>query len=524
MKLRFVPSVLLNGGCSEGAVASRTPLSGRRGSSSRSFFSALPSRPPGSCRRKSASSKRRAPSGRWPGQTLTRGVPSEKGAACSATHLPQTLQPFGLRRFHSPSAPSNPPQPAGRSSFVENAESLCVGDESQNSLLPPRDKRRRLLACQLSGDEVQKLVGQWAVVRSQGDFLRRTVCDQWGLPGGAQSASREASRRFLRWVVETVFEFQRELALQTGPEDLFFQQVSLPEKIKRRLVADLLFALRDAAFAEKALVGVGRRREVGSLKRLLSLLRDSTPKSREDSEGFSREEFSSPQDGVEIFVEDSYAAVSRRASSLKKPQRSLGRFSFATKRFPPPQVFEFPKALPVAAAPLLALFRLALAADLPQLLASKNLLRLAVRVCVLRPGASKPQHSTRRSRRRFRLSSLQDLTDPLRWFPPRPPRRVYVHVGPPNSGKTWRALERFVKSSSGVYLAPLRLLAREVFASVKNRGVKCALVTGQERVEEEVGLQRGSHRSGVDFASPRLRAERCASCEFRCNAQRERPT
>lgn len=41
-------------------------------------------------------------------------------------------------------------------------------------------------------------------------------------------------------------------------------------------------------------------------------------------------------------------------------------------------------------------------------------------------------------------------------------RRLVCHVGPTNSGKTFRALEALRQANSGVYLGPLRLLAWEV--------------------------------------------------------------
>ena len=41
-------------------------------------------------------------------------------------------------------------------------------------------------------------------------------------------------------------------------------------------------------------------------------------------------------------------------------------------------------------------------------------------------------------------------------------RKIIYHSGPTNSGKTYHALERFLKAKSGVYCGPLRLLANEV--------------------------------------------------------------
>lgn len=55
------------------------------------------------------------------------------------------------------------------------------------------------------------------------------------------------------------------------------------------------------------------------------------------------------------------------------------------------------------------------------------------------------------------------------------------HAGPTNSGKTFQALDSFLKSKSGVYCGPLKLLAAEVFKKSNDRGVACDLVTGEER-------------------------------------------
>ncbi|KAH7425485.1 hypothetical protein KP509_11G056800 [Ceratopteris richardii] len=63
-------------------------------------------------------------------------------------------------------------------------------------------------------------------------------------------------------------------------------------------------------------------------------------------------------------------------------------------------------------------------------------------------------------------------------------RKVIYHYGPTNSGKTYSALQRFLKLSNGIYCSPLRLLAMEVYDHSNSKGVPCNLVTGQERKEE----------------------------------------
>jgi ATP-dependent RNA helicase SUPV3L1/SUV3 len=61
-------------------------------------------------------------------------------------------------------------------------------------------------------------------------------------------------------------------------------------------------------------------------------------------------------------------------------------------------------------------------------------------------------------------------------------RRLVLVVGPTNSGKTHRALEALGKASSGVYLAPLRLLALEVMDRLNKAGTPTTLLTGEEEI------------------------------------------
>ena len=60
-------------------------------------------------------------------------------------------------------------------------------------------------------------------------------------------------------------------------------------------------------------------------------------------------------------------------------------------------------------------------------------------------------------------------------------RHIHFHLGPTNSGKTYEALQVLQRAQSGIYLAPLRLLAMEVRDRLMEAGVPCNLVTGEER-------------------------------------------
>ena len=64
-------------------------------------------------------------------------------------------------------------------------------------------------------------------------------------------------------------------------------------------------------------------------------------------------------------------------------------------------------------------------------------------------------------------------------------QRLYIHIGEPNSGKTHDALEALKAAGSGWYLAPLRLLAYEVFDRLNGAGVACNLLTGEEYIPLE---------------------------------------
>ena len=61
-------------------------------------------------------------------------------------------------------------------------------------------------------------------------------------------------------------------------------------------------------------------------------------------------------------------------------------------------------------------------------------------------------------------------------------RHFVLHVGPTNSGKTYEALEELARAEYGIYLAPLRLLAYEQYERLTERGIACAMITGEERI------------------------------------------
>ncbi|KAG8965302.1 RNA helicase [Tulasnella sp. 408] len=96
------------------------------------------------------------------------------------------------------------------------------------------------------------------------------------------------------------------------------------------------------------------------------------------------------------------------------------------------------------------------------------------------------------------IRHLFDLQDAPALYPKtrRMKRKVILHVGPTNSGKTYNALVALANAHSGVYAGPLRLLAHEIFDRL-NKGLIvlpqvpgepaqssvriCNLVTGEEQ-------------------------------------------
>jgi ATP-dependent RNA helicase SUPV3L1/SUV3 len=86
-------------------------------------------------------------------------------------------------------------------------------------------------------------------------------------------------------------------------------------------------------------------------------------------------------------------------------------------------------------------------------------------------------------------------------------RRFIALLGPTNSGKTHRAMEALAKAKSGVYLAPLRLLALENYerlleAKPHGEDLKVSLITGEERRLAEGATHVASTVEMLDTRTP----------------------
>lgn len=89
-----------------------------------------------------------------------------------------------------------------------------------------------------------------------------------------------------------------------------------------------------------------------------------------------------------------------------------------------------------------------------------------------------------------------DILNPAQWFTEtrKMKRHIIMHLGPTNSGKTYRALQRLKQVERGYYGGPLRLLAREVHDKFKREGVRCNLLTGEEVSDD---LDSEGNKAGI---------------------------
>ena len=96
-----------------------------------------------------------------------------------------------------------------------------------------------------------------------------------------------------------------------------------------------------------------------------------------------------------------------------------------------------------------------------------------------------------------------DISNPAEWFPEarKMKRNIIMHLGPTNSGKTYKALQKLKSVDHGYYAGPLRLLAREVYDKFKSEGIRCNLLTGEEVIPDlnEIGTPAGLTSGTVEM-------------------------
>ncbi len=90
-------------------------------------------------------------------------------------------------------------------------------------------------------------------------------------------------------------------------------------------------------------------------------------------------------------------------------------------------------------------------------------------------------------------------------------RKIIYHMGPTNSGKTYHAIEALCQAKKGCYLAPLRLLASELYDTMNSKGVKTTLLTGEEVIE----IPDSTHFSStIEMAKLQTRFDCCVIDEI----------
>ena len=78
-------------------------------------------------------------------------------------------------------------------------------------------------------------------------------------------------------------------------------------------------------------------------------------------------------------------------------------------------------------------------------------------------------------------------------------RKLTLHIGPTNSGKTYKAMQKLQDADTGSYLAPLRLLALEGYEELKEKGVCVSLITGEEEIVDEEATHISSTIEMLNF-------------------------
>ncbi len=80
-------------------------------------------------------------------------------------------------------------------------------------------------------------------------------------------------------------------------------------------------------------------------------------------------------------------------------------------------------------------------------------------------------------------------------------RKLILHIGPTNSGKTYTAMEQLRAKGTGYYLAPLRLLALEGYEDLREHGINASLITGEEQIVDEDATHISSTIEMLSFES-----------------------
>jgi ATP-dependent RNA helicase SUPV3L1/SUV3 len=145
--------------------------------------------------------------------------------------------------------------------------------------------------------------------------------------------------------------------------------------------------------------------------------------------------------------------------------------------------------------------------------------RIALRVVHAIEREQEERHAAR-TKQSINLAAYPDSFEVAR----RMPRKFIALLGPTNSGKTHRAMAALAKAASGVYLAPLRLLALENYerlleARPHGKPLAVSLVTGEER---RIADDATHVASTVEMLDTRTRVEVAVIDEIQMLADRDR--
>lgn len=128
--------------------------------------------------------------------------------------------------------------------------------------------------------------------------------------------------------------------------------------------------------------------------------------------------------------------------------------------------------------------------------------------------------------RKYEAVDNWNLLMPEQWFPEarKMRRKIIMHVGPTNSGKTYQSLQKFAKAKSGYYAGPLRMLAREVYEKFNAQGVSCNLITGEEIIPsiDESGVLAGLSSGTVEMVPMKKHMDICIIDEIQMIADPQR--
>lgn len=81
-------------------------------------------------------------------------------------------------------------------------------------------------------------------------------------------------------------------------------------------------------------------------------------------------------------------------------------------------------------------------------------------------------------------------------------RHFILHLGGTNTGKTYAGFQRLKQAPTGVYLAPLRLLALEAQEVLLDAGIDCSLTTGEEEDRREEDTHVAATAEKLELKTP----------------------